>query len=72
MATVRFGLDEEGEVSLVVFNSVGQQVAVLASGHHGAGTHDATFDASALPAGVYIYRLSTDGTVQSGRLSVVR
>jgi plastocyanin len=62
---VRFDLAHDGAVTLDVFNLLGQQVAELVNAPLTAGSHDVSFDASALPAGVYIYRLAADGqTVQ--------
>lgn len=59
--TIRFGLPEASEVSLVVFDAMGREVRVLVRGTLSAGTHSATFDASSLPSGAYVYRLITPG-----------
>ncbi|NNF56853.1 MAG: PKD domain-containing protein, partial [Rhodothermaceae bacterium] len=69
---IGFSLAERAEVSLEVYNSLGQRVAVLASGTLEAGPHQTIFDASALPSGVYLYRLHTGETVETGRLMLVR
>ena len=37
-----------------------------------AGVHSISFDASALPSGVYVVRLATDGTITTQRMTVVR
>ncbi len=72
MGTLSFGLAEGADVRLTVYDALGREVAVLAEGAFEAGPHAATFDASGLPAGVYVYRLAVDGTVQTGRMTVVR
>ena len=59
--TIRFGLPEASEVSLVVYDAMGREVQVLVRGTLSAGTHSASFDASSLPSGAYIYRLVTPG-----------
>jgi plastocyanin len=62
---VRFDLAHDGAVRLDVFNLMGQRVAELVNAPLAAGSHTVSFDASALPTGVYIYRLAADGqTVQ--------
>ena len=70
--TIRYHLAEAGAAELAVYNTLGQRVALLADGHADAGTHAATFDASALPSGLYLYRLRTTTGVESGRLMVAR
>jgi hypothetical protein len=63
--TIGYGLPERSLVSIAVYNTLGQQVAQLVNGEIEAGFHEARFDASALPSGVYFYRMqtrqSTDG-----------
>jgi hypothetical protein len=59
--SIRFTLDQPGEISLLVYNSRGETVARLASGEHHPGEHVVSFDGSELASGVYIYKLD-DGT----------
>jgi len=61
-----------GDVELVVYDVLGRRVAVLVNGRQSAGVHEVTFDAADLPSGVYIYRLTTTGFVQSRRLVLER
>jgi hypothetical protein len=57
--TIEFSLPEDMEVTVKVYNLVGQEVAVLAEREEfGAGLNEVTFDAGALASGVYIYRLT--------------
>jgi len=53
-----YQLSAAGHVSLRVYDTAGRLVAELANGWQDAGTHEATFDASHLAAGIYIYRLT--------------
>lgn len=56
--TIRFALPQASEVTLNVYNVVGQRVAVLASGQRfSAGVHSLRFDASDLSSGVYLYEI---------------
>ena len=54
---VRYQVPSVSEVSLVVFDVLGREVATLAKGRLSPGRYVATFDASRLASGVYFYRL---------------
>jgi len=54
-------LPEMSRVRLVVYNVMGCEVARLVDGVQPAGFHRVVWDASGMPAGVYLYRLSADG-----------
>ncbi|MBE0646096.1 MAG: T9SS type A sorting domain-containing protein [Bacteroidetes bacterium] len=56
---ITFTLPQGGQTMLRVYNLLGQEVATLVNEFRNAGTHRATFDASNLPTGMYIYRLES-------------
>ncbi len=58
MTSIEFSLKKAANVSLDVFNLVGQKVTTLHSGQTAAGDYSVEFDASSLASGVYFYRLS--------------
>ncbi|MBE2280191.1 MAG: T9SS type A sorting domain-containing protein [Ignavibacteriaceae bacterium] len=55
---ISFSLPATSEVSLKVFNMLGQEMATLVSGMMNAGKYDIAFDASDFASGNYIYVLS--------------
>ena len=55
--TITFGTAAPSQVTLRVFNALGQDVALLQDGVMDAGIHAAVFDARALPSGMYWYTL---------------
>ena len=62
--TISYSLPKAANVSLSVFNALGQEVAVLVNERKEAGFYQATWNASNVPSGVYFYRLQarqTDG-----------
>lgn len=70
--SIRFQLPEAGNVSLDVFNVVGQKVATLVNGNMSAGSHTVGFDASALSSGIYIYRIQTPSGTLSRKMMLVK
>jgi hypothetical protein len=58
---ISYSVPKTGEISLKVYNAIGQQVATLFEGTKQAGNHTVTFDASNLTSGVYFYRLEVEG-----------
>ncbi len=57
--TIKFSLPEAANVSLKVFNVLGQEIKTLVSGIKPAGEHSITFDAKELNSGLYFYKLET-------------
>lgn len=71
--TIPFELAEETEVSLTVWNMIGQKVETLTEGHRGAGPHDdVIWDASNMPSGMYIIRLEADGEVFTRKVTLIK
>ena len=60
--TIRYALPRHAEVHLTVFNTLGQQVALLYQGEQEAGFHEVRFDASELTSGIYWCRLQVHST----------
>ena len=59
--TFAFGLPEEAQVSLKVFNMTGQMVATLMSDPMSAGLHEVNWQADRLPSGIYILQMQAVG-----------
>lgn len=70
--TIRFELTRRGQVTLEVFNLLGERAAVLADGMMNAGEHTLQFHAAHLPSGVYFYRLKAGGFSQSRKMVLLR
>jgi hypothetical protein len=61
------------QVDLSVYNIIGQKMATLVSEPQKAGTYQVQWDATGLPTGVYLYRLSTDrGYVETRKLILMK
>ncbi|MCX6601688.1 MAG: T9SS type A sorting domain-containing protein [bacterium] len=66
------GVRYDGAVTLDAFNVMGQKVAELVNAPLAAGSHTVSFDASALPSGVYIYRLAADGQMVQRKMMLLK
>jgi hypothetical protein len=76
-ATIRYQLPVETQVSLKVYNVIGQVVRELASGKQKAGYYKAVWDSRdgsgrSVSSGVYFYRLNAGGFTKTNKLIVVR
>ena len=70
--SITFGLPEAMHVTLKVHNVLGAEVAKLAEGTLEAGSHTVTFDARALPSGIYYYVLAGGETKLVRKLLLVK
>lgn len=71
---IAYTVPKSGNVSLKVFNALGQEVATLFEGRKQAGSHELTFDASGLTSGVYFYRLEVEdaGVSLTRKLTLIK
>jgi hypothetical protein len=70
--TIEYDLPTPTQVSLKVYNVIGQEVAELVSGEQTAGHKSVRFDATGLPSGVYLYRLTAGDCVATMKLILMR
>ncbi len=70
--TIKFGLPKEGYVSLKVFNLLGEEVATILNEQMSTGFHSVSFDASKLPSGMYIYRISSSNYMEMKKMILMK
>ncbi len=70
--TIRYALPHRSHATLTVYNTLGQQVAMLVNGEVEAGYHEVQFSASNLASGVYFYQLLAGDFLATKRLLVLR
>lgn len=68
--TIGYEIRSSGKVKLEVFNALGQNIATLVDAVQKAGSYRGYFDASGLPGGIYLYRLSF-GNHHSQKIMVI-
>lgn len=59
--SIKFGLPQNSNVSISLYNMLGQKVITLSEKSYNAGIHNLTVDASSLTSGIYIYSISAQG-----------
>ena len=67
-----YNLKTDAEVKLTVFNLVGQSVQVLVDGFQSTGYYEVNFDATDLPAGIYLYKLQVGKYSSVKRMTLVK
>jgi hypothetical protein len=70
--TIGYSLSHRSQVTLAIFNTLGQQVATLVNGDIDAGYHSVQFDGSNLASGIYYYRLHAGTFVETRKLLLIR
>jgi len=70
--TIRYALPQASNVTLTVFNTLGQPVAKRVQEEQPAGYYEVRFDAVGLASGVYLYRLQAGDFVQTKKLVLLR
>ncbi len=70
--TVRFNLSEAQDVSVKVFNLLGQQVATLANQYYAPGQYTVSWQAQDIASGVYFVQFTAGQTVQSRKILLIR
>lgn len=69
---IEYSIPVSGEVSLKIYNSIGQEVATLFEGKQTAGKYHAVFDGSELASGIYMYRLQAGNNVSTKKLVLMK
>ncbi|MCL6097016.1 MAG: T9SS type A sorting domain-containing protein [Bacteroidetes bacterium] len=70
--TISYQLLGNENVSLKVYDVLGNEVATLFSGYQNAGTYKINFDASTLASGVYFYKLQTNSFIQVKKMMLLK
>jgi len=70
--TINYTLAERSEVTLKVYDVLGNEVASIVNTTQEAGKHDVKFDASRLSSGLYIYTLNAGNFTSSRKMMLLK
>lgn len=69
---ISYALPVDAQVTLKVYNSIGQEVAILVDEFKPAGIHQQVWEARALPSGLYIYRLTAGSYTETRKMTLMK
>lgn len=70
--TISYAVPSDAQVSLRVYNTLGEQVATLVDEVVPAGQHQSTWNAAGMPSGLYFYKLESAGVTMTKRMMLVK
>jgi hypothetical protein len=59
-------------VKLAVYDLLGREVAILVNEQQAPGAYQVRFDATGLPSGMYLYRLTVGSFAETKRMTLVK
>lgn len=69
---IQYELPQDGNISLIVYNMLGENLIELDKGFKMAGTHKVTFDGSMLPSGIYLYQLRSGDFIRTKKMTFMK
>ena len=69
---IKFYIPVSGEVTITVYNTLGEKLVEVVSSNFDAGEHIVTFDANHLPSGNYFYKMVTNDFVSTKPMNINR
>jgi len=72
VTTISYSLPVKSQVELVVYNTLGESVTQLVNEEKVAGRYEAKFDATALPSGIYFYRIRAGSFTETRKMILLK
>ncbi|GAB3540399.1 hypothetical protein GCM10027443_38240 [Pontibacter brevis] len=70
--TISYAVEQDGFVTVEVFDVLGKKINTLVSEAKAAGQHTVQFDGSNLPSGTYLYRINAGGKTFTNRMMITK
>jgi hypothetical protein len=72
ITNIEFGIPKAGFVKLIIYDVLGKEIENLVNENLNAGMYRADFNASALPSGVYFYRIDAENFSDMKKMVLVK
>ena len=69
---INFGLKKSGNVEITLYNILGNKVATILKEYKSAGNHTVNFNGANLSSGAYLYKIVSNGFVQTKKMLLVK
>jgi hypothetical protein len=69
---ITFDLKAAQDVSITLYDVLGNEVKTILKGHYSVGSHTIRFNANTLPSGVYFYHFNAGSYQQIRKLLLLR
>jgi hypothetical protein len=70
--TIHYSLPLEGLVTLKVYNTIGEEVAILVNEEKPAGSYEVDFNGSELTSGIYFYKLQAGSFIETKKMVLMK
>ena len=71
-SNITFAVKESGNVTIKVYNEMGNEIATLVNADYNVGNYATSFDATTLPAGAYLLKLTNGTNFNVVKINVVK
>ncbi|MCF8240346.1 MAG: T9SS type A sorting domain-containing protein [Melioribacteraceae bacterium] len=72
LTNIEFSLPSIADVKLEIYNVIGERVRTLVDANLNAGVHRVQFNASTLPSGVYLYRITNQNNSLTKKMILIK
>jgi hypothetical protein len=72
ITNIKLAVPKAAKINLIVYNLLGEMIAILLDENKETGFYDVQFDASSLSSGIYIYKLTADDFIQTKKMIVIK
>ncbi len=69
---IKYSIPESGLVVIKIYDMLGKEIAVLVNDKKPTGQHEATFDGSSLPSGIYFYSINYNKQILTGKMLLLK
>ena len=76
--TIKFAVKDHSYIKIEIFNIIGEKIRTLINKEKYAGIYEVRFDASGLPSGIYIYKMTASNSnynakyVNTGKMLLIK